>query len=49
MLEMLRDLVQHNGDANAALLGAIRQSDAAVSDDELRELLIMSCSRTGSG
>ena len=39
MLEMLRDLVAHKGHANAALLGAIRQNDAAASDLELRELL----------
>lgn len=39
MLEMLRDLVAHKGHANAALLGAIRQNDAAASDPELRELL----------
>jgi uncharacterized damage-inducible protein DinB len=39
MLEMLRDLVAHKGHANAALLGSLRQNDAAVSDPELRELL----------
>ena len=39
MLGMLRDLVAHNGHANAAVLGAIRQNDAAASDPELRELL----------
>jgi uncharacterized damage-inducible protein DinB len=39
MLGMLRDLVAHNGHANAAVLGAIRQYDAAASDPELRELL----------
>ncbi len=39
MLEMLRDLVAHKGHANAALLGAIRQNDAAASDPELSELL----------
>jgi uncharacterized damage-inducible protein DinB len=39
MLEMLRDLVQHNGYANAALLRAIRENDAAVADAELGELL----------
>ena len=39
MLEMLRDLVAHKGHANAALLGAIRQNDAAASDLELCELL----------
>ena len=36
---MLRDLAAHNGHANAALLGAIRQNDAAASDPELRDLL----------
>lgn len=39
MLAMLRDLVAHNGHANAALLTAIRQSDAAVADTELGALL----------
>jgi uncharacterized damage-inducible protein DinB len=39
MLEMLRDLVSHNGHANAALLSAVRQHDAAVNDVELGELL----------
>ena len=39
MLEMLRDLVAHKGHANAAMLGAIRQNDAAASDPELCELL----------
>jgi hypothetical protein len=39
MLEMLRDLVGHNGHANAAMLGAIRENAAAVSDPELGELL----------
>lgn len=39
MLEMLRDLAAHKGHANAAMLGAIRQNDAAASDPELRELL----------
>ena len=39
MLEMLRDLVAHKGHANAAMLGAIRQNAAAVSDPELGELL----------
>jgi len=39
MLEMLRDLVAHKGHANAALLGAIRQNDAAASDLELCEVL----------
>jgi uncharacterized damage-inducible protein DinB len=39
MLEMLRDLVSHNGHANAAMLSAIRQNEAAVADTELCELL----------
>src|SRR4051812_39714612 len=39
MLDMLRDLVAHKGHANAALLGAIRQNDAAATDPELCELL----------
>ncbi|HET9372873.1 MAG TPA: DinB family protein [Vicinamibacterales bacterium] len=39
MLDMLRDLVAHKGFANAALLQAIRQNDAARSDPELRDLL----------
>jgi uncharacterized damage-inducible protein DinB len=39
MLEMLRDLVCHNGHANAALLSAVRQNHAAVNDVELAELL----------
>jgi uncharacterized damage-inducible protein DinB len=39
MLEMLRDLVAHNGHANAAVLGAIRQNDDAASDLDLRERL----------
>lgn len=39
MLEMLRDLVSHNGHANAAMLGAIRQNETAVADTELRALL----------
>jgi hypothetical protein len=39
MLEMLRDLVSHNGHANAAMLAAIRQNEAAVADSELYELL----------
>jgi uncharacterized damage-inducible protein DinB len=36
---MLRDLIAHNGYANAALLTAIGQNDAASSDPELRDLL----------
>jgi uncharacterized damage-inducible protein DinB len=39
MLAMLRDLVAHNGYANAALLSAIRQNEAAASDAELSETL----------
>jgi len=39
MLDMLRDLVAHKGYANATLLAAIRQNDAATADPELRELL----------
>ena len=39
MLQMLRDLVDHKGHANAALLNAIRQNAAAAADPELRELL----------
>jgi uncharacterized damage-inducible protein DinB len=39
MLEMLRDLIAHKGHANAAMLTAIRQNDAAAADPELRELL----------
>jgi hypothetical protein len=39
MLGMLRDLVAHNGHANAAVLAAIRQNDATASDPELCQLL----------
>ncbi len=39
MLQMLRDLVDHKGHANAALLNAIRQNASAASDPELWELL----------
>jgi uncharacterized damage-inducible protein DinB len=39
MLDMLRDLILHKGHANASLLKAIAQNDAAVSDPELWELL----------
>lgn len=39
MLRMLRDLVDHKGHANAALLGAVRQNAAARSDPGLWELL----------
>jgi uncharacterized damage-inducible protein DinB len=38
MLQMVRDLVDHKGHANAALLNAIRRNAAAASDPELREL-----------
>ena len=38
MLQMLRDLVAHKGHANAALLKAIRQNDAAASDGEIVDL-----------
>jgi uncharacterized damage-inducible protein DinB len=39
MLQMLRDLVAHKGHANAAMLNAVRQNGAAVSDPEVWELL----------
>jgi uncharacterized damage-inducible protein DinB len=39
MLDMLRDLVCHNGHANAAMLNAIRQNDTGVADIELADLL----------
>jgi uncharacterized damage-inducible protein DinB len=39
MRQMLRDLVDHKGYANAALLNAIRQNAAAAADPELWELL----------
>jgi uncharacterized damage-inducible protein DinB len=39
MLGMLRDLVAHNGHANAAVLGAIRQHEAAARDADLWQLL----------
>lgn len=39
MLETLRDLVEHKGYANAALLTAIRRTPAAASDPELLGLL----------
>ena len=39
MLRLLRDLVDHKGHANAALLNAIQQNAAAASDPELLELL----------
>jgi len=39
MLEMLRDLINHKGYANASLLNAIRQNGAAASDPEVWEML----------
>jgi uncharacterized damage-inducible protein DinB len=39
MLTLLRDLTAHKGWANAALLRAIRQHDAAAADADLRTLL----------
>jgi uncharacterized damage-inducible protein DinB len=39
MLPMMRDLIAHKGDANAALLGAVRAHAAAHEDRELVELL----------
>ena len=39
MLGLLRDLVAHKGHANAALLAAVRQNEAAVADAELMDLL----------
>ena len=39
MLSLMRDLIAHKGHANAALLTAVRQNDAASSDLELRDLL----------
>ena len=39
MLRMLRDLIDHKGHANAALLEAIRQNAAAAADPELWQLL----------
>jgi uncharacterized damage-inducible protein DinB len=39
MLAMLRDLIEHKGHANAALLKAIRQHEPASKDEELRKLL----------
>ena len=39
MLQMVRDLIDHKGHANAALLNAIRQNAVAASDPELWELL----------
>jgi hypothetical protein len=39
MLEMLRDLIAHKAHANAAMMAAIRQNDAARSDPVVLELL----------
>lgn len=39
MLAMLRNLIEHKGHANAALLKAIRQHEPASKDEELRKLL----------
>jgi uncharacterized damage-inducible protein DinB len=39
MLEMLRDLIAHNGHANAAMLGAIQSNNAAAEDSEIGGLL----------
>jgi uncharacterized damage-inducible protein DinB len=39
MLEMLRDLVAHNGHANAMMLGAIRQNGDAAVDADMSALL----------
>jgi uncharacterized damage-inducible protein DinB len=39
MLDLVRDLVAHNGYANAAMLDAVRQTDAAVADAQLLALL----------
>ena len=39
MIAMIQDLVRHKWYANAALLRAIRQHDAAARDEELRKLL----------
>jgi uncharacterized damage-inducible protein DinB len=39
MLAMLRDLVEHKGYANAALLDAVRRQPAAADDRELSDLL----------
>jgi uncharacterized damage-inducible protein DinB len=39
MLTLLRDLVQHKWNANACLLKAIGQHQAAAEDEELRKLL----------
>ena len=39
MLQMLRDLIAHKGFADAALLKAIGQHEAAAADPEVRDLL----------
>ena len=39
MLALLRELVDHKGHANAALLHAIRQNDRAADDPEIWQLL----------
>ena len=39
MLDMLQDLVRHKWQANAAMLQAVRQLDAASQDEEIRKLL----------
>lgn len=39
MLSLLQDLVAHKGHANAALLAAVRRSEAAAADGELVDLL----------
>ena len=39
MLALLRELVEHKGHANAALLHAIRQTDKAAGDAEIQQLL----------
>ena len=39
MLDMLQDLVRHKWHANAAMMQAVRQHDAAPQDEEIRRLL----------
>ena len=39
MLDMIQDLVRHKWHANASLLHAIQEHEAAVRDEELRRLL----------
>jgi hypothetical protein len=39
MLEMLQDLIHHKGYANASLVKAIQQNEAAAQDVELRKTL----------